>query len=142
MYSRGHALISLILAVAIVIVAPPPVHPAILVAVVVAVGVGIDFDHFVVAALMTGSAKNVRRVLGNPTLVIVGQDRIFDAGDLTEEQRLLSHVVIAGVVVTALWFLARYWAFVVAVTLYAHVLADLVADVRVELAADESQNAG
>jgi len=141
MYSRGHALISLILAVAIVIVAPPPVHPAILVAVVLAVGVGIDFDHFVVAALVTGSSKNVRRVLGNPTLVIVGQDRIFDAGDLTEEQRLLSHVVIAGVAVTALWFPARYWAFVVAVTLYAHVLADLVADVRVELAAEESPTA-
>ena len=141
MYSRDHAILSLLIAAAGLAVLDLPFSWPVALVVALVAGVGIDFDHFVVAALVTGSSKNVRRVLGNPTLVIVGQDRIFDAGDLTEEQRLLSHVVIAGVAVTALWFPARYWAFVVAVTLYAHVLADLVADVRVELAAEESPTA-
>lgn len=141
MYSRGHALVSLLVGVAVVFVAPPPVHPALVVAVVVALGVGIDFDHFVLAALLTRSTKNVRRVLRNPTIVLVGQDEIFDEGDLTEEQRLLSHVAIAGVAVAGLWFVSQYWAFVVAVTLYAHVLADLYEDVRRELAAGEGPTA-
>lgn len=137
MYSRGHALVSLVVGLAIVAVTSPPVHPAIVVAVVLAVGVGIDVDHFVVAAGLTGSTKNLRRVLRDPTLVVRDQAAIFDEGDLTEEQRLLSHVVIAGAAVASLWFVSRYWAMVVAVTLYAHVLADLVADVRGELAAGE-----
>lgn len=136
MYSRGHALISLVVGVAIGLLTHPPVHPALVVAVVLAVGVGIDFDHFLVAALLTGSTKNLQRILRDPTLAVFGQDRIFDEGDLTEEQRLLSHVVIAGVVVAGLWFVAPYWAFVVGLALYAHVLADLYDDVRRELAAE------
>lgn len=134
MYSRGHALLSVLVGVAIVLVAPPPVHPAVVIAVALVVGVGIDFDHFVLAAVVTGSSKNVRRVLARPTMIVLDQDDIFDAGDLTELQRLLSHVVIAGVAVAALWVVAPYWALVVAVTLYVHVLADLYADVRGELA--------
>ena len=137
MYSRGHAAVSLVVGLAIVLLTSPPVHPAIVMAVVLAVGVGIDFDHFVLAAALTGSTKNLRRVLRNPRLAVVGQDEIFDDGDLTEEQRLLSHVVIAGVAVAGLWALAPYWALVVGVTLYAHVLADLYDDVRRELAADD-----
>ena len=135
MYSRGHALLSLLVGLAIVLAAPTPVHPALVVAVVVAVGVGIDFDHFLLAMALTGSTKNVRRVLGNPTMVLFDQTEIFDEGDLTEAQRLLSHVAIAGVAVAGLWVVARYWALVVAVTLYVHVLADLYADVRAELSA-------
>lgn len=123
---------SLVVGVAIVLVAPPPVHPALVVAIVVAVGVGIDVDHFVLAGVLTGSTKNLRRVLRDPSIAVVGQEAIFDDEDLTEEQRLLSHVVIAGVAVAGLWFVSRYWALVVAVTLYAHVLADLYADVRAE----------
>lgn len=138
MYSRGHALLSLLLGVAIVLVAPSPVHPAIVVAVVVAVGVGIDFDHFVLAAIQTDATKNLRRVLREPSIVLFDQEAIFDAGDLTATQRLLSHVVIAGLAVGGLWFVSRYWAFVVALTLYLHVLADLYADVRKEAGAGDA----
>lgn len=136
MYSRGHAVLSVLVGVAIVLVAPPPVHPAVVVAVALLVGVGIDFDHFVLAAALSGSSKNVRRVLRRPTMAILAQDEIFDEGDLTEEQRLLSHVVVTGVAVAGLWLVAPYWALVVGVTLYVHVLADLYADVRTELAAN------
>lgn len=132
MYSRGHAVLSVLVGVAIVFVVPPPVHPALVVAVALVVGVGIDFDHFVLAAALTGSTKNVRRVLHRPTMVVLEQDEIFDEADLTALQRLLSHVVLAGVAVAGLWVVAPYWALVVGATLYVHVVADLVADVRKE----------
>lgn len=133
MYSRDHALLSLALAAVLLVATEPPGHPAVLVAVVVVVGVGIDFDHFLVAWLVTGSAKNVRRVLADPFLVVTGQDRIFDESDLTPLQRLLSHVLIAGLAVGGLVALGvTAWAVVVGVTLYVHVLSDLVADVRKE----------
>jgi hypothetical protein len=132
-YSRDHALLSFALAVALLVATEPPGHPAVLVAVVVGVGVGIDFDHFLVAWLVTGSTKNVRRVLAAPLLVVTGQDRIFDESDLTPLQRLLSHVLIGGLAVGGLVALGvTAWAVVVGLTLYVHVLSDLVADVRKE----------
>lgn len=132
MYSREHALVSLLLAGAIVLAAPPPVHPAIVVAVVLAVGVGIDVDHFALALVNAGTTEPIRRVLRDPRIALFDQEAIFAEGELTHTQRLLSHAVIGGLVVGGLWLVSRYWAFVVGVTVYVHVLADLVADVRNE----------
>lgn len=136
MYSRNHAAISALLAVPILLAHEPPAHPVLVAVVVVAVGVGIDFDHFLIAWLNTGSTRSVRRVLANPRLAFVDQGAIFDVDEVTREQRLLSHALIGGTVTGALcfaapyWSSATYWAVVVAVTLYVHVVADLYADVR------------
>ncbi|MBX0322106.1 hypothetical protein EGH21_03570 [Halomicroarcula sp. F13] len=129
MYSRDHAILSVLAGLALVVLTTPPVHPAVVVAVAVALGVGIDFDHFLVAYLNTGSAESTRRVLRNPRLAFTGQDDIFETADLSKSQRLLSHVLLAGVAVGGLWLAsAPYWALVVGVTLYVHVVADLYAD--------------
>ncbi|QIO21990.1 hypothetical protein [Haloarcula sp. JP-L23] len=131
MYSRDHAILSVLAGLVLVAVTTPPVHPAAVVVVAVALGVGIDFDHFLVAYLNTGSAKSTRRVLRDPRVVVTGQDDIFEEADLSKAQRLLSHVLIAGALVTALWLAsAPYWALVVGVTLYVHVVADLYADAQ------------
>ncbi|GGO01062.1 MULTISPECIES: hypothetical protein [Haloarcula] len=131
MYSRDHAILSVLAGLVLVAVTTPPVHPVAVVVVAVALGVGIDFDHFLVAYLNTGSAESTRRVLRDPRVVVTGQDDIFEEADLSKSQRLLSHVLIAGALVTALWLAsAPYWALVVGVTLYVHVVADLYADAR------------
>lgn len=131
MYSRNHALLSVAAGVALVVLTTPPVNPAVVVTVAVVFGVGIDFDHFLVAYLNTGSAESTRRLVENPRLAFTGQDDIFEEADLSKSQRLLSHVLIAGVVVGGLWLVsADYWALVVGVTLYVHVVADLYADMQ------------
>lgn len=129
MYSRNHALISLVLAGGIAVVAPPT-SLAVLVAVVVGVGVGIDFDHFLVARLNTGSWESVRRCVRDPSLVFLDQRAIFDEGDLTRTQRLLSHALIGGALVGGLATWSPYWCVVTALALYVHVVADLYADVQ------------
>ncbi|MBV0923947.1 hypothetical protein KTS45_06995 [Halomicroarcula limicola] len=131
MYSRNHAILSAVTGAALLAVTSPRVHPVLVVAVAVVVGVGIDFDHFLVAYLNTGSTENIRRLLRNPLAAVTDQDSLFGETDLSHVQRLFSHVVIAGVAVGALWVLsAPYWALVVGLTLYVHVLADLYADVK------------
>ncbi|WP_284007423.1 hypothetical protein [Haloarcula pelagica] len=131
MYSRDHALGSLALGVVLLLVSVAPARPAVLLPVVVAIGVGIDFDHFLVAYLNTGSTKNLRRVVRDPRIVLLDQGAIFDPDDLSELQRLLSHAVLAGLAVFGLVALGEQaWAVVVGLTLYLHVLSDLVADVR------------
>jgi hypothetical protein len=132
-YSRDHALGSLALGVVLLAVSAAPARPVVLLPAVVAIGVGIDFDHFLVAYLNTGSTKNLRRVARDPRIVVLDQRAIFDPADLSELQRLLSHVVIAGIAVSGLVMLGeRGWATVVGLTLYLHVLSDLIADVRNE----------
>jgi hypothetical protein len=128
MHSSGHALVSAVLAGAVILAIPPPVHPAIAALVVLGVGIGIDLDHVVLAVANTGSTRPIRRVLRRPAIVLLDQEAIFEPGELTAPGRLLSHAVLGGVAVSVLWNLSRYWAFVVGVTVYVHVLADLYGD--------------
>ena len=130
MYSRDHALVSLVVGVAGVwtLSLPELVPWWGAVAWAVALGVGIDFDHFLVARLVTGDWAGLRRLLGNPLLPLTAPDEIFEADDLWAIQRLLSHVVIGGVLVVGLWFWSASFALFTAVVVYAHVLADLVWD--------------
>jgi len=62
--------------------------------------------------------------------VVFDQGRIFDSSEVTTLERLLSHVLIAGVLVVGLGVVAPAIAVLTAAVLYVHVLADLVADVR------------
>jgi len=129
MYSKHHGLLSALVGLPVAAAAPPGEGLWIWASMVV-VGVGIDVDHFVVARLNRGDWLNVRRCLADPSLIAGGQEEIFDPGDLWRDQRLLSHLLIGGALVGALWAVDRYWAIAMAVTVYTHLVADLYSDAR------------
>lgn len=129
MYSRDHAILSVLVAVGGVVALDLPVGPAVAVVVALAAGVGIDVDHFLVARLTTGEWAALRRCLATPRLVFLDQDAIFEPDAIWPLQRLLSHVLIAGVVVPALALWSVSMAVFVGAVLYTHLLADLVWDV-------------
>lgn len=89
----------------------------------------IDLDHFLLARLRTGDWRALRAVLAEPSLALVGQDRIFAPGEVGTLRRLLSHHLLGGTLVAALAAVAPFWALLSAAVLYAHVLADLAWDV-------------
>lgn len=130
MYSRNHALVSAVVGLPVAFWAPAGHSPAFLWLYVVGLGVGVDVDHFLVARANRGDWTNLRWCLRDPRRVFVDQQSIFDTGDIYRDQRLLSHLLIGGCLVGLLGLFARYWAVATAVTLYAHVLADLYSDVR------------
>ena len=137
MYSRAHAAISLVvaggvvLAESVVLAGEPAVAPAIAVAYGVALGVLIDLDHFVLAWLLSGSLDPLRRVLRAPWIVVTDPATIFEADELGPYHRLISHVVIAGVLVPGVRLAVDpFFGVLSAAVLYAHLLADLIADVR------------
>ncbi|WP_408960075.1 hypothetical protein [Natrinema sp. 74] len=103
---------------------------AVVVAYGTAVGVFIDLDHFLIARRKTGDWTAVRFCLANPGAAIGDQSRIFEPGDVGVLSRLLSHVVIAGVVVPALTLVSVPLAVLTGAVLYAHLLADLVWDLQ------------
>lgn len=131
MYSLAHAVISLLVASGVVVAGSPTVHPVLAVAYGVALGVLIDLDHFLLAWVLSGSLTPVRRVLSKPWIVVSDPGTIFESNDLDPYPRLISHVVITGVLVPAAWLAVDPFVGVLtAAVLYAHVLADLVADRR------------
>jgi hypothetical protein len=72
-------------------------------------------------------------VIREPGRVFTDPGSIFVEGEeVTRLQRLLSHVVLGGVLVAALYPLSAYAALLSAVVLYVHVLSDLYQDVRDE----------
>lgn len=131
MYSRTHGLLSVLVGVLVVVLAPAPVeYPFLVVAYATALGVGIDLDHFLVARVNRGDWVNARRCLRDPRLAVADQAAIFDAGDLWRDQRLLSHCVLGGLATAGLWVVDPFWAGLTALTVYVHVVADLISDVR------------
>ena len=130
MYSRDHALVSLAVGLAgIWTLSLPELVPwwATLGWAVV-LGVGIDFDHFLIARITTGDWNALERVLHEPLLPLTDPAEIFAHDDLWAIQRLLSHVVIGGALVGALWLWSGQFASFTAVVLYAHLLSDLIWD--------------
>ena len=134
MYSKEHFLISLAVGAAVaVLTGQPPLLAAATVGYAAVLGVGIDFDHFLVARINTGRWDALTGVIHNPRRAFFDQGDIFEDGeDVTKIQRLLSHVVIAGVLVAGLYPFLPYFALLSAVVLYVHVLCDLYRDVRDE----------
>lgn len=128
MYTRNHLLVSLAISGALVIWTTPP-DPGLVVAVTTAAGTAIDFDHFLIARVQTGSWDAVRRGMTDPRRFLVRQSELFERGDIGVLHRLLSHTVLAGVAVGAVYFVAAELTVPVALGLYAHLLTDLVADV-------------
>ncbi|MFW6018228.1 MAG: hypothetical protein ACOCPX_05355 [Halapricum sp.] len=130
MYSKSHAVISLALGIALVVAGVSVFHPVFVVGYATAVGVFVDLDHFLWARYNTGDWRALRYVLTNPVDALADQQTIFREHDLEHLERLLSHVVIAGIAVPLTWWLDPQLGLVTGATLYAHVLADLVEDVR------------
>lgn len=130
MYSKSHGAISLVVGIGLVAAGVVFVHPLVVVAYAVAVGVGIDFDHFLLARYNTGEWRALRYLLADPLTALSDQSTIFREHDLDAFDRLLSHVVIVGVAVPVTWLVDPALGLVTGVTLYFHVLADLVADVQ------------
>jgi len=130
MYSREHALLSLAVGLAGVwALSLPDVVPWWAgLAWAIVVGVGIDFDHFLVARLVSGDWSALRRLLQNPLLPLTDPAGVFADDDLWAIQRLFSHVVIAGGLVGGLWLWHQSFAVFTAVVLYAHLLSDLAWD--------------
>ena len=94
-----------------------------------AVGVLIDLDHFLIARYKTGDWDAVRFCLTHPVALVTDQGRIFDHGDVGVLSRLLSHLLIAGVVVPGLAALVSPdLAILTGVVLYAHLVCDVIWD--------------
>ena len=138
MYSRAHGAISLVVSVVLVALGVWFVHPVATVAYGTAIGVGIDFDHFLMARYNTGNWRALRFLLSNPRQALSDQSTIFEAADLSHFDRLVSHVLIIGVAVPLTWWVDASLGLLTAVVLYAHVLADLIADRRDHNAARQS----
>jgi hypothetical protein len=128
MYSRDHAILSLVVATVGVSTLDLSISWPVTAVVALVAGVGIDVDHFLIARLTTGEWRALRRCLSNPRLVFFDQDGIFRHGSIRPLQRLLSHVVIIAVVVPALALVDVALAVFVAAVLYVHLFADLVWD--------------
>jgi hypothetical protein len=140
MYSKQHLLISLVVGVAVAAATrQPPLDTVATVGYAAILGVGIDFDHFLVARLNTGRWRALREVVREPRRAVLDQSNIFEEGEeVTKLQRLLSHVLLAGLLVVGLYPVSTYLATLSAVVLYVHVLSDLYQDVRDEAAAERA----
>lgn len=130
MYSRAHGAISLAVGVALVVAGVEFVHPLVVVGYATAAGVLIDLDHFLLARYNSGSWRATRYLLSNPRRALADQSTIFEESEISPFDRLLSHVVIIGVVVPVTWWVDPAFGLVNGVVLYCHVLADLIADVQ------------
>jgi hypothetical protein len=89
-----------------------------------------------------GDLDPVRRCLRDPRIVVFDQDAIFEEGTVGALNRLLSHVVIGGLAVPALWLWRPYLAGLVGASLYAHVLADLVSTARYGVVVERGADGG
>lgn len=129
MLSKHHLLLSLATGLALLLGTPPSIPAWLVVGLAITVGVLIDLDHFLVARLKQGDWDATIRGLRNPRLLVLDQDQLFDEDALWARQRLLSHAIIATVVVGVLAAAASVWlALVAAASLWVHLLADLVWD--------------
>lgn len=90
----------------------------------------VDLDHFLIARVMRGDWTNLRRAVSNPRVGLIDQERVFvDVDEVAlQRYRLLSHLLVGGVLVAVGSWVDGRLAVFVAVLLYAHVVADLLRD--------------
>lgn len=134
MDSTRHFLIGVVVSAAALVplsASTPTLHLATLFGYGVALSVLVDLDHFFIARVLVGDWRHLRRVLANPLGLFGDQAWVFEDVRRFEDERLLSHHAIGGVLVTGTWLaISPAIGAFTAVVLYAHVLADLVHDVR------------
>lgn len=96
-----------------------------------ALGVAIDLDHLLLARVYAGDWRHLEGVLRNPIAAVTDQEGMFDDVRDMKLPRLLSHVLIGGVLVGLTRRLSKPVGFVTAVVLYWHLLCDLLRDNRI-----------
>lgn len=130
MYSKSHLAISAALGLAIAVwIDADPARAAFLVGYAAVVGTAIDLDHFAIARLRTGDWSSLRFALSNPRAAVLEQDRIFAEGEVGAVARLLSHVMVGGLLVLAVAAIDPFLAAVAGAVLAVHVASDLIHDV-------------
>jgi hypothetical protein len=105
-----------------------PRRLAVLAAYGAGLGVLIDCDHFVLARLRTGDWRHLRECLDNPERVFFDQENLFEGTGGMASLRVLSHVILGGVLTALVRFVSRPVALLTAAVIYVHVLADLLRD--------------
>ena len=102
----------------------------------------VDLDHFLIARLKTGTWDAVRFCLRNPTAAVADQSRIFGHGDVGVLSRLLSHLLIIGVLAPSLSLASVQLAILTGVVLYVHLVTDVIWDIwRLDRTAAAASNA-
>lgn len=93
----------------------------------------VDLDHFLLARYHAGDWSHLRRCVTDPAFAFTEQERIFEDVDTRtlEVHRLLSHLVVGGLLVGVLALLTPVYAIFTAVVLYVHFLADLLRDANI-----------
>lgn len=94
-------------------------------------GVLIDLDHFALARLRVGDWRHARDCLRHPKRVVFDQDNLFSGTGRLANLRLLSHVLLSGVLTALASSVSHPAGRLTAVVLYFHVLADLLRDNRI-----------
>ena len=136
MYSIHHALLSFVVGTLTVLLFGPAtvfgitIPSGVLVVYATAIGVFIDLDHFLIARVRTGNWRALRFCLRHPQAAFLEQHRIFETGDVGALTRLLSHLLIAGLLVVGLVPISTTLAVVTAVVLYVHLVGDVAWDIR------------
>jgi uncharacterized membrane protein len=92
------------------------------------IGVLIDCDHFVLARLRVGDWHHLIDCVRNPKRVFFDQKNLFAGTGGMASLRILSHVVLGGVLVALARRVSRPVAALTVAVLYTHVLADLLRD--------------
>jgi len=131
MYSREHLLVGAAVSGLSVAVLARTFEPAVLSLLFgygVLLSVFVDLDHFLLARWRSGDWSHLRACVLNPGDAFGDQDWVFEDIDDMEQERLLSHVVLGGLLVGGQALVSVPLAAFTAVILYAHVLADLLRD--------------
>ena len=97
----------------------------------IGLGVAIDLDHLLLARVYAGDWHHLEEVLRNPIAAVTDQEGMFDDIRDMRHPRLLSHVLLGGVLVALTRTLSRPLSLVTAVVLYWHLLCDLLRDNRI-----------
>ncbi|PSQ21909.1 hypothetical protein BRD01_10720 [Halobacteriales archaeon QS_8_65_32] len=94
-------------------------------------GVFIDLDHFLIARVYAGDWHHLTGALRNPIAAFSEQEGIFDDIRDMMYERLLTHVLVGGVLIGLAEGLSRPLAVVTAVVLHCHLLCDFLRDNRI-----------
>ncbi|WP_266078248.1 hypothetical protein [Haladaptatus caseinilyticus] len=133
MYSREHFLIGVVVSGVLLVPLSGAVSVPLLAGLFVygvLLSVFIDLDHFLLTRLRTGSWRHLEACLADPVAAFGDQDWVFEDvdGAKLEHERILSHALLAGLLVGGFLLVSPVVAIFTAVVLYFHVLADLLRD--------------
>lgn len=128
MLSKHHLLLSLAAGTALLSVSPATYPWWFVLGLAAVIGVFIDLDHFLLARLARGDWRSTTRALRNPRLLLLDQTALFEEDTFWARQRLLSHAIVGSTIVGLLLGIATWLAVIAAVTLWVHIVADLIWD--------------